>query len=187
MPTESRHKKPWTDLERKWLSWNWGTIPLSRLATSLKRTPEGVSREARRLNLGRAKRGTMSLIEFARYSGFQPAKIKKSAKILRLNLWHGLGSVPDKRRGDRIRDFSITDDQQDLLLEFMQEHSFVFANEGPSALRTRRGVWGIGKKPTECQRCGRSDKPHYAKGRCKYCYNVVKYKDPETIKSSNQF
>lgn len=168
-----RHHLPWSEEDEKRLSWDWGTIPLTKLAVQFKRTPMAVWRKADAMGLGRANRGGMSLTEFARYSGFSPEKIKKSARALGINLHRGLASEPGAKR-DRVRDFVINDDQHEPLIEFMMKFPFVFANEGPDARMTRAGVWGIGKKPPQCLRCGRSDKPHYCKGYCKSCYNKVK-------------
>lgn len=168
------HNKPWSPEDEKQLSWDWGTYPLSKLAEQFGRTPMAVWRKADAMGLGRANRGHMTVSAFARYTGFTPEKIRKSARALRLNLRRGLASEPGAKR-DRTRDIVIDDEQQEKLIEFMMAHPFVFANEGPDAKLTRQGVWGIGKKPPACLRCQKTTKPHFAKGYCRACYNKIHY------------
>jgi hypothetical protein len=166
---EAKSRSRWTEEEVKLLQWGWGEIPLHKLAERLGRTPVAVWRKAYAEGLGNANRGNTSLQAFARYTGFSPAKIKKSARILKIKFYRGLASEPGKK--DRIRDYVIDEDHHEALINFMINTPFVFQNEGPNATRTRRGVWGIGQKPPQCLRCNRIDKPHFSKGYCKSCYN----------------
>jgi len=166
------HGKPWTEEEEKQLSWDWGVVPLYSLAKRFKRTPLAVWRKADSMGLGRASRGHTSLSEFARITGFSPEKIKKSARILGMKLSRALASEPYSAK-DRTRTIIIEEDQKDQLIEFMMKYPFVYANEGPNAKLTRAGVWGVGKKPKECLKCKRDTRPHFAKGYCAPCYNVI--------------
>jgi hypothetical protein len=186
----ANHNKPWTPEDEQRLSWDWGAHPLSSLAERFGRTPMAIWRKADAMGLGRANRGHMTVSAFARYTGFTPAKIRKSAKALRINLRRGLASEPGAER-DRTRDIMVDDEQQEKLIEFMMAHPFVFANEGPGAKMTRQGVWGIGKKPAACLRCQKTSKPHFARGYCKSCYTKInqprKYKPTGNPRGGSYF
>lgn len=167
-----KHKTRWSPEDKKKLEWLWGEETLTVIATQLGRTPMAVWRQADSMGLGRANRGNMSLNAFAKHTGFAPAKIRKSARTMRMNLHRGLASEPGAKR-DRTRDIIIDLEQQEKLLEFMLKHPFVFKNEGPDARMTRAGVWGIGRKPSACRRCSSTTKAHFSKGYCKPCYNTL--------------
>jgi hypothetical protein len=61
-------------------------------------------------------------------------------------------------------------DQEGRIIAYLREHGRgkIFSHRG---VRSPRGMWGVGRKPDACLTCKRTDKPHYAKGHCKPCYN----------------
>jgi len=162
----ANHGKPWSEEDEKKLSWDWGTIPLTQLAARFKRSGYAVFRKAIDMGLGRAKRGTMSVNAFSKYSGFSVFKIMKAARALDLNLWRGLSSEPGR---DRVRDYDVKDFQQEALIKYMMDNPWI---PSPGSSMSKQGEWGTGRKPAACLRCNRSDKPHFSKGKCRGCYNA---------------
>lgn len=162
----------WTEEELRHLEFHWGVESLASLARRFGRTQEGVATKARELELGRASRGTVSLREFSRISGFSILKIQQAAKALGLKIRGGQRTEPPRRgvRKERMHTLAISEEQQDQLLSYMLVNPHVRKTTGE---RTVKGAWGMGKKPEACVRCSRNDRPHYAKGRCAPCYNSL--------------
>jgi hypothetical protein len=169
LPAE--HRRPWSDTDKDKLTFWWGTFKLPTLATRLNRTQWAVAQMARQLKLGPFSRGEgISMREFERISGYSSSKIEAAAKALDIKLKRVERSDPIRRRP--LARFVITDDQQDALLQHMLAHENYYMNL-PGSGKTTRGVWGIGKKPSACQRCGRNDRPHFSNGYCKPCQVFV--------------
>lgn len=166
-----QHRRPWSDTDKDKLTFWWGTFKLPTLATRLNRTQWAVAQMARQLKLGPFSRGEgISMREFERISGYSSSKIEAAAKALDIKLKRIERSDPIRRRP--LARFVITDDQQDALLQHMLAHENYYMNL-PGSGKTTRGVWGIGKKPSACQRCGRNDRPHFSNGYCKPCQVFV--------------
>ena len=165
----SRHRRVWTDEEDHKLMFFWGAISLPSSATKLDRTAWAVAQRARALQLGPFSRGDgLSMRAFCRYSGFSDMKVWAAVEALGLLLRRMPTSDPEHRSPRRA--YLISEEQQEKLLEHMLEHEVYFKNK-PGSGKTEKGVWGIGKKPEACLDCHRADKPHFAKGKCKYCYS----------------
>lgn len=173
LPAE--HRRPWSDTDKDKLMFWWGTFKLPTLAQRLNRTQWAVAQMARTLKLGPFSRGEgISMREFARISGYSVAKIEAAAKHLNLKLKRAVRSEPIKR-GPFAR-FTIDEDQQDALLEHMLKHELIYMNL-PGSGRTAPGVWGVGRKPPACLRCGRNDRPHCSNGYCRPCQVYINKKN----------
>lgn len=135
------------------------------IAKKLGRSEESIKCRAQQLGLGAASRGTMSLQQFAKKSGFSTFKIVTAAKQLGLKLRRALRSEPWQKK--RIHRFAISDEQQEELLAYMLQKNRVYKKTGK---KTDAGLWGVGIKPACCVRCFRNDRPHYARGFCAPCY-----------------
>lgn len=181
--TESpeRHRKVWTEKEEAHLHFYWGIHPPERLAKDLKRTPWGVVQHAIKLKLGPFARGTMSLRELEKFSGFSIPKIKQALNKLGIK-------VPRVRRSDptfrRTAEYAIDDDVAEKVVQYMIDNPLIYADKKGSK-QTTRGAWGVGVKAAACSRCGRSDKPHYAKNYCEGCYRVVFNMKDEYVPTGN--
>lgn len=167
----NRHRRVWTKNEDHELQFYWGERSLTWLAEHFQRTEWGVSQHARALGLGPASRGTdsVSMRELERRSGFSVPKILQAAEALKLRLWRIETSDPAHRSPKRA--YAINEDQVERLIEYMLANPLIYSN-APNAQRTTKGLWGVGKKPLVCASCGRNDRPHCAKDKCKICYNA---------------
>ena len=164
----SRHRRVWTDEEDHKLMFFWGATPLPTIATKLNRTAWAVAQRARALKLGPFSRGDgLSMRAFCEHSGFSDMKVWAAVEALGLLLRRMPTSDPEHRSPRRA--YLISEEQQEKLLEHMLEHEVYFKNK-PGSGKTEKGVWGVGKKPEACLDCRRTDKPHFARGKCKYCY-----------------
>lgn len=163
-----RNKKHWTTEEVKYLRWNWGTTPVAGLAKYLDRSKIAVIRKAASLQLGGVKRGRKGLRQLARETGYALSTLLIAIENMGVNLRH-------VDRGDRVkvrhRHVVIDLDQEMEILAYLREKGGRARLFRDTSLLTERGTWGIGKKPPQCEGCGKSDRPHYAKGKCKVCYN----------------
>lgn len=168
-PIPDRHRRTWTQKEDEYLQWNWSEKTIEVMATDLARTQWAVAVRAVHLRLGPYARGTMSLREVERFSGFSVTKIKQAVKKLRLRVPRALTSEPGQKR---TAEFAFTEDMLETVTAFMLENPLIYSDK-KGAQRSTRGAWGVGKKPPACLRCGKDEKPHYAKGHCRYCYFVV--------------
>jgi hypothetical protein len=165
-----RYGKAWTTDEEKYVQWNWGVIPLDKIAKKLGRTQWGVAQHATKiLNLGAASRGTWSIRKAAKYSGFSEEKIKHAIEKLGMNVSWALRTDPRRGTKRKIHQRALTDEQLDQIVEFMLANPYIFTDK-PGMTRSTAGAWGVGKKPPQCLKCGRSDRPHEAKGFCTTCY-----------------
>lgn len=177
-----RHRKAWTEKEENHLHFYWGVRSPERLAQDLERTPWAVVQHAIKLKLGPFSRGTMSLRELEHFSGFSITKIKQA--LGKLNI-----KVPRARRSDpsfrRTREYAIDDETAEKVIQYMIDNPLIYADKKGST-RTTRGAWGVGTKPAACNRCARTDKPHYAKGYCQGCYRVVFDMKDKYVPSGNE-
>jgi len=165
-----RHGRHWTETEDKKLFIEWSNLSVFAIAKKLQRTPWGIAQRARALKLGPFSHGNgISMREFERYSGFSSMKIKAAVKALGLQLPRIIPSDPAHK--SPLRRFMIDEDHQDALLKHMLDNPLYFMNE-PGAGKTTKGVWGIGRKAPRCKICKRNDIPHFAKDKCKRCYQI---------------
>ena len=167
-PTPDRHRKDWTSTEDDLVTILWGEMPLAKIATRLHRTPWAVSCRARTLSLGSPARSTWSVRAIAKYSGFSAEKIEHAIEKLGM-------STPRSRTGNprsgksRWSRAAFADEQVDKLISYMMETPYIWT-DAPGMSRSTKGAWGVGKKPPQCVKCGRSDRPHVARGECRACY-----------------
>lgn len=173
------HRRRWTVADDDKLQFWWGYFSLRTIAMRLDRTPWAIAQRARMLKLGPFSKGlgVSSMRAFERFSGFSILKIRAAAQALSITI--NRMQVSDPAHGRPKRQFAITEDQQAALLKHMLEHPLYYKNL-PGAGKTTKGVWGIGRKPSACVRCGRNDRPHFAKGKCNSCYSA-KYKKPKAV------
>lgn len=169
-----RSKCYWTQEEITHLQFHWGYRSIAKLSQDLSRGVHAITRKAQDLKLGPPSKRGMSINAFSRYSGFSITKIKKAAEFLGEPLrrsWSGDASRGNK--GKTVR-YLIELELQERLLEVMLEHEYIWLNRRGDSKSTR-GAWGVGRKPPCCAACGTDERPHYAKGKCRSCYNK-KYK-----------
>jgi hypothetical protein len=162
-------KRRWTLAEVKYLRWHWGTTSVPALAAHFDRTKISVIRKAADLQLGGVKRGRKSLRQIAAETGYALSTILIAIENLGVNLRR-------VDRGDRVavvkhRHIVIDIEQEEQILAYLRVKGGRARLFRDTSLLTERGTWGIGKKPLQCEGCERSDRPHYAKGKCKVCYN----------------
>jgi len=169
MPTP---KRPWTLQDDRKLLFGWGVIPLAQLAKSLNRTKTAVTHRAVTRKLGGLRRGHKSLARLSRDSGYARAVLTKVAATLGIHFRRF-------ERGDRrykttnLRGIAVTYDQEERILQYLRDNRHLHWHYAPGSKRSNGGVWGTGQKPPCCNRCKKTEKPHYAKGFCHPCYNTL--------------
>jgi hypothetical protein len=169
-----RHRKVWTAKEESYLQYNWGELSIKKMAEALGRTEWAVATHAVTMRLGPYSRGTMSLREVAEFTGFSVTKVRHAIKKLGLRPRYAWSSEPGQRK---LAEYAIDDEVAEQLSDFMEKTPLIRL-DNVGAARTTAGMWGVGKKPAACVRCGTSDRPHYAKGHCRSCYWTIKgYRD----------
>lgn len=162
--------KDWTPEEEKFLQWNWGVISPFDIAKKLDRSAWGVAQHATKiLDLGPASRGTWSISAVSRYSGFDEVKIWHAIEKLGMNIAYAIRTDPRRGKTHKTKKRAVTDDQVDEIIKYMMDHPYIYSDK-PGKKRTTAGVWGIGLKPPQCVKCGKTDRPHAAKGFCTRCY-----------------
>jgi hypothetical protein len=169
MPTP---KRPWTAEDDRKLTFGWAVIPIPKLMQQLNRTRLAIIRRALDKKLGGLRRGFKSLARLSRETGYARAVLVKVAATL---------GIKFRRidRGDRIyktsnnRGIAISYDQEQAIIRYLKENRHLHWHYAPGSKRSNGGVWGMRQKPLCCNRCRRTDRPHYAKGLCHICYNSV--------------
>lgn len=146
----------------------WGEVSLSQVAKLLQRSPWGVSCRARQLGLGSPSRSTWTVRDVAKYSGFSDEKVRHAIEKMDLRPRRAFNGSPKSKRA-RSTTVALTDEQADALTEYMIANPYIWT-DAPGMERSTKGVWGVGKKPPACVKCGRSDRPHMARGECRACY-----------------
>lgn len=167
-------KRRWTEKDDAYLEFNWGALSPSVIAKELGRTHSAVYQKARDRGLGPAHRGTMTIGEFAEYSGYSVSKIKHALSAMGRNIQHAWRSTPGGGRG-KSRYTTIDIELQEELLSFLlSQPTCRIYDDAPGSPRTTRGKWGVGRKPPVCVVCGTADHPHYARGKCVKCYERLR-------------
>lgn len=170
--------KPWTRAERDLLEWEWTTADVADLAKRLDRTPGAVREKARTMGLGSVKRGTFSLAEVERMTGYDRGRIMTAAKRAGVNLRRA-PRTRRSRRGVKRRHYAITLDAVDRIVAELGPHP-----DGGRLWRTHAKEWGGrfrdgSKKPDACVDCGHADKPHAVRGRCRPCHERKTGRTPQ--------
>lgn len=160
----------WTDEELKTLRWSWGYASLKVLSHRLDRSPHSIRKKAADLGLGLPSDRGMSLAEFSKYSGFSNWKIRQAAEKLGETLPTAYSADPGRGNTGKANKYAIDVDLQDKLLKVMLENELIFSDH-KGAGKSTGGKWGVGRKPDACIECGTSERPHFAKGKCRSCYN----------------
>ena len=160
---------PWSDADEARLAFLWGERDLDEIAKTLKRSAHAVTRRASELQLGPPSAGGKTMNALARSSGYSISRILFAVSALGLRLNHRRRSSPEQK--SRIRSFCISEDQEEAICEFLKKQPDGMPLLRADSKKTPVGVWGIGTKPPACTDCGRSDRPHFAKGKCKVCYH----------------
>lgn len=166
-----RRQLRWTEKEDQLLEFHWGAKSVYWIGKLLDREPGAVYWRARKLSLGAAHRGTLSVQGVAKYLGFQHDQIIKMAHKLGLVLARGLGGVPGVRTTKGH--YAITEDQRDAIeaaFTRMIKNGEDIRMSSPNAKKTKAGEWGSGLKPASCVGCQRTQFPHKASGLCTACH-----------------
>jgi hypothetical protein len=158
----------WTRGETNRLIIHWGTKDLVALAQMLGRTPQAITERAKKLHLGTQNRGTKTMQQIRRESGYELSRLWAAVDILGLVIHRGLRMDP--RQTKATHRFAVSEEQEAAILQFLGtqlDGRRLFSYRGT---RTQNGVWGVGLKPPACLSCGTSARPHCARGCCANCY-----------------
>jgi hypothetical protein len=171
--TATRQKFRWIEEEDRYLRNYWGMFTLNRMSEDLSRSSRAIYERALALDLT-LERDDMSLHAFARYVGFDREKVLNAAELLGIKLrygkrvrkWDRSPTRKSAKSAKTSRVFVPAFDQPQLI-KFLLEN----AN---TRLQVKRGRWGSGRLPRGCLGCETKERPHYAKGRCKRCYDAAR-------------
>lgn len=171
--------RPWTAAERDLLEWEWTRQDVAALAKKLGRTPAAVREQARTMGLGSVKRGTLSLAEVERLTGYDRGRIMTVARRAGIHLPRCPRTRNTRAKGYKGRHYAIPWDTMDRLVEELGK-----LPDGGRLWRTHAHEWGGrfrdgSPKPDACVDCGHADKPHKAKGRCGPCHERATGRIPQ--------
>lgn len=164
-----RHNQPWTDNEIQTLTWTWAVEPVNVIAKRLGRSEIAIIRKAAGLKLGGLRRGTKSMNQLVKETGYSESTLHQVIK--------NIGSKVSRfRRGDRkyktdVRHITIDQEQEERIIAYLRENRHRPRIPRLDSLKTPPDMWGTGIKPPACTGCGTTKRPHFAKGQCKVCYN----------------
>lgn len=177
----------WTPQEcRRVVLW-WGWVDIATIARRLHRTPRAVQHLGQRLQLGHV-RETETLQQFTARTGYTDKQVLKAVAALGIVL-RRKARVSVRRNDGRRRRVNvgargqgaaraITEEQGAAIVEWLREqtrHCWRLQSGG----KVREGVWGVGRKPKCCRKCGTTERPHAAKGMCGQCYDRTRQSTPE--------
>lgn len=157
------HGSAWSPEEDARLRELWPGGGATTAATLMGRSLIAVIERARRIGLGSPNKALVSLTEVARRAGCSRERVRRGA------LAYGVPRVgyarSDARRADGHRWSGLPENAARQLVRRL-------ATAPSRILRNRAGSWGLGRKPRACldPHCRHPNRPHYARGRCKPCY-----------------
>lgn len=172
-PTTSsnRWKQKWTLEERRYLKYHWGEIPIQDIAAKLNRTTIAVGLQAKFLKLGSPNKGTLSLAEVCRRSGYDVTRVRGAMRILRIRPRYRFADDGRKdRQPVKYRKYAFDSLDADRIVDFLAK----FPDGKKIHFNGTQGAWGEKNKPACCRACQLTSRPHAAKGYCFICYNHLK-------------
>jgi hypothetical protein len=162
-----RHRSPWTAAEDRKLAFAWGVFNAATIARRLGRTVISVCWRAKKLGLGPAHRGTVTLAELERVTGHHRDRIKNAMRRMGITLQYAPSTTSPRRS---FRRTAIDPEDADRVVEFLLTHP-----DGEMIVLHPATEWGVAGRPVACEGCGRTDRKHYARGWCEPCYKRSAY------------
>lgn len=168
-------RKLWDNDSELLLKKLWKRKPLEKIAAQLGRTETSVNQRANKLRLGKKRQGE-SMASFLRRTGYSQSRVHTAAHRLGIKLKRRVRTTTKERMGGKMRFYAISKHVAKRLIEYLRS-----VPDGQRIEKSSRGEWG-GKKPLQCKRCKRSDKPHEAKGLCGRCYDRKRRRTKPRVK-----
>lgn len=153
----ARRRHYWTPEETETLRRLWGVVPVASIVRKLGLRGDQIHNKAVKMRLVHSREGLYSLLEVSRELGYDPKSI---LLVLRSENVSFLNTTGNMKRGNRKR-YRFTDSQYEQIKSLMLRFT-----KGTRISMARRGEWGIKNRPSACAECGRSDRPHKARGIC---------------------
>lgn len=160
-------RRRWTSGEDDVLEVLWGEKRIQDIAARLGRGVGAVEHRARKLGLATPNRGTYSYNELLRRSGHSDSRVRSVLRLLRIRPPRKLAMNGRQRPS---RHCAFTEEQVEAVLAKLREIPDGVLLYKPGKKLSAGGEWGVGQKPKACARCGRDDRPHFARGMDKRCY-----------------
>lgn len=174
-----RSKKIWTQEEIEFLRWNWGVMKIPTLSTKLSRSKIAIHRKASALKLGGLGQNTTTFEGLSKKTGYAASTILVVMKNLNLDVRRI--KRYDTRPGfnNVCRRAAISAEQEQKIVAYLKQYGSekIHRHDGK---RSPKGMWGVGLKSQMCSECGRNDRPHYAKNKCRSCYNRSRKRNNQT-------
>jgi len=162
----------WTLQEDRALSFRWGAEDIVQIGTTLGRSPAACEKRARALGL-RWDREGLSLREAARRTGYDRRTIQLAARELGMKV-HTAPRVSLGKSSKRKHVWHLQEEALERIVQWLTSQPTWRACR-TSGGKTRQGEWGVGIKPAACEQCGATERPHYALGLCKRCWDRKRY------------
>ena len=164
----------WTVQELDQLEWEWTRFDIEELAKRLDRTPAGVREKARKMGLGSVKRGSYSLLEMSRKTGYDRDRILTAARRAGVNLSR-VARTRSTPKGYKGRHYAISVDAWDRIVAELAKHP-----DGGRLWRSHAHEWGGrfrggATKPNACLDHNGTDRQHYRRGYCRKCWRRREY------------
>ncbi len=163
-------RKFWTPKEDKRMLIRWGVDDLVVIATLLGRTPYGVAHRARVLGLATPNRGTFTLNHIMRVSGHSYSRARSVLRLLHIAPPRAMRMRLEQP--ERLDQCAFDEEQVDRVLAKLREIPDGELLYRPGKRLSKAGAWGVGRKPKACLRCGSDERPHFARGLDKRCYQA---------------
>lgn len=169
----SRWRLRWTAAEDEALVDRWGIESTDAIAEHLKRTPNAVEQRGKELGLGGHRHCLVTIPEIMRRGGYSRETVVLGLRTLKIPI------VPIPRvaaggasRGSPWR--GVAEEHVDTLMAYLVSRTMGSITPRPRIKKGPSGVWGCAGRGEACVTCGRSDRPHYAKGVCVRCYDKAR-------------
>lgn len=159
----SRHRARWTEADDRKLAFDWGVFNVTTIARRLGRTAVSVRWRAKVLGLGPAHRGTVTLADLERETGYHRERIRNAMRRLNITLSRA-PSTAARKVAAKHRRTAIDEEDADRIREFLSTFP-----DGKMLVEHPATEWGVVGRPVACEGCGRTDRKHYAKGFCEPC------------------
>lgn len=166
----------WTPDDDRALAIAWPSGGPRAAAEALGRSVASCALRARALGLPPPAPGCLSLRAFANASGYTYERCARAAVTLGIRLLEAPLASGGRTPGASRRVVSPAD--QERLVAYLTGPQ-PKRRGCPPGPQTPRWQWGTGKKPPACVRCGRTDRPHRARGHCQTCAGAISRRVPE--------
>jgi hypothetical protein len=172
MPAALTRGPRWGRPDDERLTELWGVVSIEKIANELGRTPCSIAKRALRNRLGPALANVITLRQLELETGYNRTRLRGAAARLKIRLRRSkrMSEKAPRVKSGKYRRIIVTTEQREAIIAYLAtvpDGRHIWSN---TKKKTSRDAWGTGGKPAACAKCGKTDKPHKAKGVCVRCY-----------------